>query len=846
MKKYMLLLTALLAVTGCSNVKEISLKKGSGQLGEPSSLEVYAIRGEALFAPWQLIGSTEDFPGEVVPIPDPWNLTRESWPRGTGYGTYYLRLTPQAPTGPLSFYLPQVESAYKLWVNGELISQAGTLGEDRETIKPGIFLFDFVTVPPAEEYSILLQAANADHNQGGLHQPLLVGTPNALGRYLGGYLAREFLVLTLALFMGLYHLLFFMMRPREKGHLYFALLALFLAARMSFSNISLLQYFIDISWTHSLKLRYIATFLLTTWGFLYFYHLLQEDYSRTVMKVQLSGGLIYSVIPVFVSPHTLLNLLVSFEVFAVINILYIFRSLNRALKRQKEGTAILIVTLIPVVATVIMDGLTDINLALFPPMTTAGLMFLIAGQSVIQTRKFFRLMKDTENQNQELMEIESTILAQNKKLNQMAHYDDLTGLPNRISLSKVFHAELQRAKRSQTMLAVFFMDLNNFKQVNDNYGHDTGDALLKEFANRFSQQIRATDSFFRLAGDEFILLFNDVNNPNQLKSIAQKITTLFDKPFLVNGDQIETSVSAGVSLYPQDGESADQLIQKADYAMYRQKKKKEGGVSFYDPQQDRVINDKNFSLSVIQQAITEGQFLLHYQPMIQVKSGKLWGMEVLVRWNHPQKGLLYPGSFLPMMESTGLILSLGTWIMDHSFRQLAEWRKKGMKVPQISLNLSTHQFGQPGIANLLDRYLKKHNLTPKDLLIEITESTLLSSRENGLRQLERLQEMDLNIAIDHFGSEFFNLQYLKNYPLSAVKIGKEFIQSIEINQNDQKILESLISLGRATNLDIIIEGIERKSQRNFFNEKDLIAQGFAIAKPLEAKELEPLMEGDFS
>jgi diguanylate cyclase (GGDEF)-like protein len=427
---------------------------------------------------------------------------------------------------------------------------------------------------------------------------------------------------------------------------------------------------------------------------------------------------------------------------------------------------------------------------------------------------------------------------------ELASHDHLTGIPNRMLFHEMAQAELSRAKRSRNLYALLFLDLNRFKPINDSLGHDVGDLLLLAVAQRLRKSLRAYDIVARIGGDEFVIMLCEVSSKQQIAHIAAKIIQSISMPFDdLNGHSVEISTSIGIALYPGDGQNANTLLRHADAAMYCAKKNGTGKYCFYTASLNES-SVRHFELiSRFRLALKENEFCLHYQPKIDLQKFEITGLEALIRWNHPEHGLVYPGEFIEVFEKNDLIGALGEWIINEACRQLASWQSQGISVVPIAVNISARQLRDGSIQNIIVAALNRHRVSADLLEIEITESCLIDDFDTAKRLLESLRRLGIKIAIDDYGTGFSGLSSLKRLPIYAVKIDKSFIRDLRNDASDAVIVASTITLSHNLGLIVVAEGVESREQAVHLKTAGCDqVQGFYFQRPVSAEEIKPMLK----
>ncbi len=422
----------------------------------------------------------------------------------------------------------------------------------------------------------------------------------------------------------------------------------------------------------------------------------------------------------------------------------------------------------------------------------------------------------------------------NEKLMQAALHDPLTQLPNRMLLQDRIEQTIEKARRRSFPFAVMFCDLDGFKAINDAYGHQLGDKLLVEVSQRVSGLLRTQDTFARLGGDEFVIVFQ-IDEPEDAAVVAERILASVAEPFFIDALELHVSTSIGIALYPDDAASERELMAHADAAMYHTKDTGRNGYTFFTESLQVSANRQLRLLQDLRRAIPRGELVLHYQPKFLAAGSDIIGAEALVRWQHPELGLLSPDTFIPMAERSGLILPLGEWVLDAACAQLRAWHDAGHDSWTMSVNLSPVQFASNTLLDTVRETLARHQLEARFLTLEVTETTAMKDVEASLQILHGLTDMGVHISIDDFGTGYSSLLYLKRMPATELKIDRAFVRELEDNSEDAAIVSSIIALGRSLQLRIVAEGVETAGQQQYLNQLgcDLL-QGYHLGKPMDA------------
>ncbi len=432
----------------------------------------------------------------------------------------------------------------------------------------------------------------------------------------------------------------------------------------------------------------------------------------------------------------------------------------------------------------------------------------------------------------------SHIKSTEDKLRHLALHDSLTGLPNRLSFNDQLERALHHAKRNEQGVAVLFLDLDRFKTINDSLGHPIGDALLIEVASRLKSCLRNEDVIARLGGDEFTIIMEDILTPEDAAKVSEKIIHALSAPVDLDGHQFYITTSIGISLFPEDGGSVTELVKNADAAMYRAKESGRNRYEFYSSELADAAVERLELEGELRQAISNQEFSLYYQPQFNIQTGEITGAEALIRWHHPERGIISPDQFIPVAEETGLINQIGEIALHKACIQLSRWRKKGWNLPKVSVNVAGQQIHSGQLLGLVKEALSLANLPPNALEVELTETTLMEKTDLTINTLSKLRDLGVTISIDDFGTGYSSLSYLKTLPIQRIKIDRSFVQDIPEDSNDMAITKAIIALSRNLQLDVIAEGLESEEQEVFLLAEGCVeAQGFLFSKPLPAKEL---------
>lgn len=430
-----------------------------------------------------------------------------------------------------------------------------------------------------------------------------------------------------------------------------------------------------------------------------------------------------------------------------------------------------------------------------------------------------------------------------EQIKHLAYYDTLTGLPNRVLFKDRLDLAISHSTRNNEMLSVMFIDLDRFKDINDTLGHEAGDSLLKEVSLRLINTIYKDDTLSRMGGDEFALIFGDIQDEKHIVKIAESIINLFAKPFIIKGHELYITTSIGISIFPNDGQHTETLFKNAEIAMYRAKEFGKNNYQYFT----NAMNEKAVRRLEIEKnlrkALEKNEFLLHYQPQVDLSNGEIAGCEALIRWHNQDYGLISPSEFISVAEETGLIIPIGEWVLRTACRQLKKWHEAGYATLSISVNVSAHQFEQTNLAEMTAKIIKETGINPYYLELELTESTVMKSTEEAMNIMKKLRNQGIKISIDDFGTGFSSLSYLQRFSADILKVDQSFVKNIPGSGSDEAIVTAIIDMSHALKLCVIAEGVETKEQLDFLKSKGCdTVQGYFISRPVTELEFEELIQ----
>jgi len=428
------------------------------------------------------------------------------------------------------------------------------------------------------------------------------------------------------------------------------------------------------------------------------------------------------------------------------------------------------------------------------------------------------------------------------RLSYLAQYDPLTGIPNRQFFNDQLTRATARARREGRKVSLLFLDLDAFKVVNDTLGHDAGDRLLKEVADRIRRSVRAGDTVARLGGDEFAVMLEGLSTPRDVEALASTLLEVIARPYHIADRQVSITTSMGITMYPSDNSDTQMLLKNADIAMYQAKEFGRNNFKFFHEQMHEDLMRYHELERDIREAIAEGQFHLAYQPKVNVDTNQLQGLEALLRWQSPKRGRVSPADFIPVAEESGHIIPLGYWILNEVCLTLKSWRDKGLTLVPVSVNVSARQFQQPDFHKRVAEVLKRHDIDASLIEIELTEGLVMEDTDAAQRELAQLKAIGLRISIDDFGTGYSCLSYLQRFPIDVLKIDKSFVQEIGSSHGGECIIDAIISLAKSLRLETVAEGVETPEQlQHLVDHGCHVMQGYLFGKPMDLQLVEPLL-----
>lgn len=431
------------------------------------------------------------------------------------------------------------------------------------------------------------------------------------------------------------------------------------------------------------------------------------------------------------------------------------------------------------------------------------------------------------------------------KMSYMAQHDFLTGLPNRILLTERIEHAIKLANRHHNLIALLFMDMDHFKHINDSLGHTIGDQMLRSVAKRLEKTVRVTDTICRQGGDEFVVLLTELEDAQEAAGIAEKICKALAVPYFIDGHELHSTSSIGISIYPNDSNVVSDLIQRADTAMYHAKSRGRNNYQFFKAEMNTLATTRFLVENNLRRALSQGEFCLYYQPQIDLASGAMIGAEALLRWSDPELGMRYPAEFLKIAEESGLILPIGRWVLNEACRQIQVWLDSGLPAVTVAVNISALEFRHCDFLKGMIKTLKDSGLAPRYLEIEMTETMLMDDARSSISVLNELQDIGVKLSMDDFGTGYSSLSYLNRFPISSLKIDQSFIRDITTDSDNATIVSAVIGMGLNLQRRVVAEGIETQAQFDFLKEHACnVGQGHYFSRPLSSEDFGQLLENN--
>jgi len=820
--------------------RELFTSPGYGDLTDRDFSEnpVLFLNGVWLFRPG-------NDPDGVVPVAVPGSWGKAGLPE-QGFGTYLLTIKLPADAPGLSIQFGSLYTSSVIRLNGVVMAAAGRPGNGPENTQPQWSPVVLDLHPDTRgEIRIEVEMANYHHTRGGIVSPVMIGGADILRKRWQLNRLLELVIMGAMFWMGCYHLILYSMRHlHSRSSLFLGLACLLFSLRVLFVGDFLLNsIFPDGTWAVFMKVEYLL-YILSVYCFVRFLSLLfVREFYPPVLTVFMIISLTYATLVALTPSPVYTSLLPLHQVTLLITFLLSLYYLGLACVRRRPGSVIILASMILVVLTGTNDILFyRVQIVPYNLSLLGAFLFTMADSYILGkefTRKYIEaeaLSLNLRNSNTQLEESRQEIRQKNRELHLLANSDYLTGLPNRMALFDQVNRELTRAQRSGNIVGVLLVDLDDFKQINDSFGHTRGDQLLCEFSRRVTEVIRTNDTMFRLGGDEFTVIATDLSNSGQLVQVARKIMGVLDTPIHLNSMKCKMSTSIGISQFPRDGKSVNTLLKHADIALYEAKRQGRNRYISYNKTIGQQAENRYHLTNRIPEALQQGAFKMYFQPQVDLKKRRLYGLEALIRWEDGAAGFIPPSEFIPLAEESGFITVLGQWILEQSCRISLPWLDQ---IPDlyIGVNISSIQFTAPDFLEILEDVLRRTGFPPRNLVLELTEGVIMNDSDGSLEKLKGIRAMGIRISVDDFGTGYSSLSYLKKFPLDHLKIDKCFITDLFRTGFDREIVRTIIDLAGLLDLDVIAERVETAEQQAFLEVSGCyLVQGYLFSKPLPFEE----------
>lgn len=488
-----------------------------------------------------------------------------------------------------------------------------------------------------------------------------------------------------------------------------------------------------------------------------------------------------------------------------------------------------------IVSSILLNGISnqlswysnDVNAVDIDGASLISLIILLISYTIwIMSTEFHALVNKLSNENIE-------VIKSKKEVEKLLKHDILTGLPNRMMANEVFEAAISKAKKNNVKVCLMFIDLDNFKLINDGLGHQAGDILLKEVSKRFKETVGNIGTVCRFSGDEFVIILDSIEIDETISLTAQKLIQTIQVPYYYQSNELISSCSIGITVSPNDGSDFDSMIKHADTAMYHSKSIGGNIFHFFNAEMDTQGHDYLNIVTDLRKALKEDQFVLHYQPKFDLVNNEMIGAEALIRWNHPEKGMIYPDFFIPQAEKSGLIIEIGEWVLKASCEACRRWHELGFNKFSVAVNVSSHQFNRDNLSHIVQNSLINSSLPAKNLEIEMTESLLIENSHGVKSIVKYLSDLDVSFSIDDFGTGYSNLSYLKEFDIEILKIDRSFVKDMEHNPKNKALVTAIIQMASSLSLNTVAEGVENKETAAMLGELGCkYVQGYYYSKPI--------------
>jgi diguanylate cyclase (GGDEF)-like protein len=653
--------------------------------------------------------------------------------------------------------------------------------------------------------------------------------------------------------VGLLYLFLYLQRRQERSSLWFSLFCFMMALRGQLTETSMLDKLFSDQWIETLlRLEYVNLTILVIVFYFFITSLFPDHHPKIPWLPITLPSMAYALISVVLPIRLVTLILPIYQAFLIIVALYCFLLMINAVKDKKEWAVIMLLLMILVVASSLLDVLYFNHIISIGPFSSHFMFLMVLFQGVLLITRFTRSMDVLEKLHREnnkttraLLTSKKQIEDQNLQLNQLTFIDQLTQLPNRISFQNMLENKMAQARREDRLLAVIYLDMDNFRRLNETLGQQSGDQILYRFSQRIKKTMRKSDRLFRYTSDEFVILVEDLKQVDQLEIICNKLFGAFVDPFNINNEDFFITLSIGIAHWNHDDKNDDinTLVRKADVALAKAKDQGKNGRVYYTQDMDRELLLQTAMTQRMKNALENDYFELFYQAQIDLSTGLLHGFEALIRWNDADEGYISPGQFIPLAEENGFIVQIGKWVLQESCRQLRQWLDMGHRDFTLSVNLSVHQFERDDLIPHLKEVIEQYEIPPQYLVLELTESSLMMDSQRIIERMYQLRDLGLKIAIDDFGTGYSNLGYLSSFPLDILKIDRMFISNIRNNDKDRKLVTAIINIAHSLDLEVVAEGVEEEVDRIMLGQQGChYIQCFLYSKPCPHGEAESFFD----
>ncbi len=787
--------------------------------------EIYRLHGVWEFYPEQFTGARDKITDPIVmEVPSSWN--GQKVPQ-RGYGTYRKQIQTEAAV-PLALRIGFIPTAYTLYVNGKVLGGVGTPAAEKEEHIPQWYPETY-QIPKSETgiYDIRIEVANHSHGIGGLRSRVVIGSKEKISAQNYRRTFRDWALIGAFLFVAIYHAMLFFLQKREGLLGWFALLCFALAVNSGFNNsIFWNKVLPSVPWSAMLRLEYISLYIMIVAFVFFLGNLLKRGLPKWPLRIYVG---IYGVLTCIavVGPIYWMTLSVrAAQVLIVAAGVWFGLQTILSVREKKPHALPVLIGLIIAVIVAIHDALYYSGIVLFSPLIEFAAIIFIAIQSVTLAVRFTTAL-------QRQRELTEDLSAVNERLELMVEEDPVTGLPNRIALHRNLTDEIARSERSGRALSLLFIDLDNFKHVNDTMGHQVGDEILRRVGDRMHRVVRKTDRLFRIGGDEFVLLCLDLSSPDDALRVANSLTPLLRQTFGVGDREILLGASIGVAVFPEHGNDASTLLRNADAAMYAAKRAGKGRYTLFADTMGWKANEHVSVGGRLPRALQANLLYVVFQPQIDTKTMEMSSVEALLRWSDPELGVVPPSRFIPVAEESGLIVNIGRWVLEQTLRICGKADQCDSNI-RVSVNLSAEQLTYIDLVTEFKKILQTTKFDPHRLVLEVTEHAVMRNWSTSVKTLNALRDLGIKIALDDFGTGYSSLGNIRLVPADQLKIDMTFVSNISRSKRDEQLVRWITQLGHEMDLEVCAEGIETKEQQDILVDIGVdLLQGFLFSKPLD-------------